>query len=480
MFQNIIQKGRDTSVKLKTNLILLASVLILAICAFSFLSDSNTDPEGAKPAIEAGQETEQGELADVTAGTEMLAAADADAERAAGTQQSDSQEDEIPSGSNQESGSASETEAGQTGLEAEGTEEKQTDSAAAEKFLANMTLEEKAAQMFILTPEALTGYNSVTSAGEATKAALQNYPVGGLIYFNGSIQSAEQVKEMVAGQQQYSMERIGLPLFISVDEEGGKVARVANDSPISVEHFPYMPEIGAAEDAVARAQEVGDGIGSYLHELGFNLDFAPVADVLTNPENTVVKERSFGSDPEKTAELAAAVASHLERQGVYSCLKHFPGHGATAADSHKGYAYIDKTLEELRAAELIPFQRGIEAGASFVMVGHISVPKVTGDDTPATLSKTMIDILRNELQFDGIVITDAMNMGAITNDYSSGEAAVKAIEAGVDIILMPADFKAAYAGILDAVKTGKISEERIDASVRRIITIKQSGGNEYL
>ena len=114
------------------------------------------------------------------------------------------------------------------------------------------------------------------------------------------------------------------------------------------------------------------------------------------------------------------------------------------------------------------------------MVGHISVPKVTGDDTPATLSKTMIDILRNELQFDGIVITDAMNMGAITNDYSSGEAAVKAIEAGVDIILMPADFKAAYASILDAVKTGKISEERIDASVRRIITIKQSGGNEYL
>lgn len=288
------------------------------------------------------------------------------------------------------------------------------------------------------------------------------------------------MKEMVAGQQQYSMERIGLPLFISVDEEGGKVARVANDSPISVEHFPYMPEIGAAEDAVARAQEVGDGIGSYLHELGFNLDFAPVADVLTNPENTVVKERSFSSDPEKTAELAAAVASRLERQGVYSCLKHFPGHGATAADSHKGYAYIDKTLEELRAAELIPFQRGIEAGASFVMVGHISVPKVTGDDTPATLSKTMIDILRNELQFDGIVITDAMNMGAITNDYSSGEAAVKAIEAGVDIILMPADFKAAYAGILDAVKTGKISEERIDASVRRIITIKRSGGNEYL
>lgn len=461
--------------KLKTNLILLASVLILAICAFSFLSDSNTDPEDTKPAIEAGQETEQGELADVTA----EAKTGADTEYAADAQQSDSLE-ELPADSNQESEAAEETEAGQTGLEAEGTEEKQTDSTAAETFLANMTLEEKVAQMFILTPEALTGYNSVTSAGEATKAALQNYPVGGLIYFNGSIQSAEQVKEMVAGQQQYSMERIGLPLFISVDEEGGKVARVANDSPISVEHFPYMPEIGAAEDAVARAQEVGDGIGSYLHELGFNLDFAPVADVLTNPENTVVKERSFSSDPEKTAELAAAVASRLERQGVYSCLKHFPGHGATAADSHKGYAYIDKTLEELRAAELIPFQRGIEAGASFVMVGHISVPKVTGDDTPATLSKTMIDILRNELQFDGIVITDAMNMGAITNDYSSGEAAVKAIEAGVDIILMPADFKAAYAGILDAVKTGKISEERIDASVRRIITIKRSGGNEYL
>lgn len=342
-----------------------------------------------------------------------------------------------------------------------------------EDILESMTLEEKIAQMFIITPEALTGYGTVTSAGGATKEALEKYPVGGLIYFAKNIQSKEQVIEMTGIQQQYSLERIGLPLFISVDEEGGSVARVANESPISVKHFSDMASIAADPNALSLAGELGDEIGSYLKELGFNLDFAPVADVLTNPDNTVVKRRSFGTDAVKTAELAAEVSKHLEGQGVYSCLKHFPGHGATAGDSHKGFSYTDKTLDKLREAELIPFYEGIASGVSFVMVGHISAPNITGDDMPATLSKILVtDVLRKEMQFDGIIITDAMNMGAICSLYSSSEAAKLAVSAGIDMILMPADFKAAYEGLLEAVKEGTIDEERIDKSVRRIVEKK--------
>ena len=346
-----------------------------------------------------------------------------------------------------------------------------------EDILENMTLEEKIAQMFIITPEALTGYGTVTSAGGATKEALEKYPVGGLIYFAKNIQSKEQVIEMTGIQQQYSLERIGLPLFISVDEEGGSVARVANESPISVKHFSDMASIAADPNALSLAGELGDEIGSYLKELGFNLDFAPVADVLTNPDNTVVKRRSFGTDAVKTAELAAEVSKHLEGQGVYSCLKHFPGHGATAGDSHKGFSYTDKTLDKLREAELIPFYEGIASGVSFVMVGHISAPNITGDDMPATLSKILVtDVLRKEMQFDGIIITDAMNMGAICSLYSSREAAKLAVSAGIDMILMPADFKAAYEGLLEAVKEGAIDEERIDESVRRIVEKKLKKG----
>lgn len=359
----------------------------------------------------------------------------------------------------------------------ENLEETETETAV-EEILGKMTLEEKIAQMFIITPEALTGYSSVTSAGEVTKEAFQKYPIGGLIYFAGNIQSKEQVTEMISLQQQYSLERIGLPLFISVDEEGGSVARVANESPIAVKHFPDMASIGASPDALLQAEELGDEIGRYLKGLGFNLDFAPDADVLTNPENTVVKQRSFGTDAEKTAELVVAVSKHLNEQGVYSCLKHFPGHGATAGDTHKGFAYIDKTLEELKEAELLPFQEGIDAGVPFVMVGHISAPNITGDDTPATLSKILItDVLREDMQFDGIIITDAMNMGAISSGYSSKEAARLAVSAGVDMILMPTDFKAAYEGLIEAVKEGSIKEERINESVRRIVEMKRKPSN---
>ncbi|MDY4443214.1 MAG: glycoside hydrolase family 3 N-terminal domain-containing protein [Butyricicoccus sp.] len=339
-------------------------------------------------------------------------------------------------------------------------------------YLEEMTLEEKVAQLFIIQPEAILDVGTAVAAGDATREAIDKYPVGGFIYFGENLQSKEQTQEMLRNVQAYSTERTGFPAFLSVDEEGGTVARVAGTGNFDVPDIGDMADIGAAGDVDA-AKQVGEDIGSYLAELGFNLDFAPVADVLSNPENTVVRKRSFGSDPELVSDMAIAVSDGLEEKGLLSAYKHFPGHGATSADTHKGYAYTDKTLEELEACELIPFQRCIADGAKIIMAAHISVPNVTGDDTPTSLSKTMVtDILREKMGYTGLVVTDAMNMGAITEEYTSGEAAVKALQSGVDIVLMPENFQEAYQGVLDAVADGTLTEERIDESVTRILTVK--------
>ena len=339
-------------------------------------------------------------------------------------------------------------------------------------YLEEMTLEEKVAQLFIIQPEAILDVGTAVAAGDATREAIDKYPVGGFIYFGENLQSKEQTQEMLRNVQAYSTERTGFPAFLSVDEEGGTVARVAGTGNFDVPDIGDMADIGAAGDVDA-AKQVGEDIGSYLAELGFNLDFAPVADVLSNPENTVVRKRSFGSDPQLVSDMAIAVSDGLEEKGLLSAYKHFPGHGATSADTHKGYAYTDKTLEELEACELIPFQRCIADGAKIIMAAHISVPNVTGDDTPTSLSKTMVtDILREKMGYTGLVVTDAMNMGAITEEYTSAEAAVKALQAGVDVVLMPENYQQAYQGVLDAVADGTLTEERIDESVTRILTVK--------
>ncbi|MGM9677897.1 MAG: glycoside hydrolase family 3 protein [Butyricicoccus sp.] len=338
--------------------------------------------------------------------------------------------------------------------------------------LEDMTLEEKVAQLFIIQPEAILDVGTAVAAGDATREAINQNPVGGFIYFGDNLQSKEQTQEMLKNVQTYSMERTGFPAFLSVDEEGGTVARVAGTGNFDIPKIGDMADIGAAGDVEA-AKQVGGDIGSYLAELGFNLDFAPVADVLSNPENTVVRDRSFGSDPELVSDMAIAVSDGLEEKGILSTYKHFPGHGATAADTHKGYAYIDKTLEELEACELIPFQRCIADGAKIIMAAHISAPNVTGDDTPTSLSKTMVtDILREKMGYTGLVVTDAMNMGAITEEYTSAEAAVKALQAGVDVVLMPENYQQAYQGVLDAVADETLTEERINESVTRILTVK--------
>lgn len=340
------------------------------------------------------------------------------------------------------------------------------------EMLTDMTLEEKAAQMFMITPEALTGTGQVLEAGDVTREAIDKYPVGGLIYFTQNLQDPGQVRSMTGNVQKFAEERIGLPMLLSVDEEGGTVTRFGGNPSFDYDSSADMAGIGASGDP-QQAYALGEKIGKFLSSLGFNMDNAPDADVLTNPANTVVKDRSFGSDCDTVSEMALAELEGLEDQGVKGLLKHFPGHGATTADTHEGYAYTDATLEEMKSNELVPFADGIEAGVDIIMVGHISCPQVTGNEEPASLSEKMITgVLREDMGFDGVVITDAMNMGAIAENYSPAEAAVKAVLAGVDMILMPEDFQQAYTGVLNAVKSGKITQERIDASVIRIIGLK--------
>lgn len=342
----------------------------------------------------------------------------------------------------------------------------------AEKILESMTLEEKAAQIFFVTPEDITGVDTATVAGDATRQALETYPVGGIVYFSKNILEPEQTRSMLGNTWEYSQEEMKIPVWLGVDEEGGQVARVAENPQFQVTRYDSMRSIGDTGDP-EQAYEAGETIASYLKDLGFNMDFAPDADVISNPQNTVIGDRSFGTDPDLVGEMTADAVAGFQDQGISACIKHFPGHGQTEGDTHEGYAYTEKTLEEMRNSDLIPFQKGIKAGTDFVMVSHISAPNAVSQDLPASLSSEFItDLLRGEMGYDGIIITDAMNMGAITDRYDSAQAAVMAFQAGADMILMPEDFQSAYEGILQAVNSGTISEERLDQSVMRILETK--------
>ncbi len=341
----------------------------------------------------------------------------------------------------------------------------------AAQIVSGMTLEEKVAQMFFITPEALTGYGQVTVAGDATNEAYQKYPVGGLIYNSQNLVDIDQTKTMMAKMQQYADSRISLPVFLGVDEEGGSVTRIASNEAYGLTNVNNMSDIGATGDT-QNAYQAGVTIGTYLSDLGFNLDFAPVADVLT-VSDSVIGNRSFGTDSELVASMALSELQGLESMGIQGVVKHFPGHGGVSGDSHSGAVSTDKSLEELFASELVPFQRAIDGGAEFLMVGHIAAPNVTGDDTPASLSKVMItDVLRTQMGYQGVVITDAMNMTAITANHAADEAAVLAVNAGADMILMPEDFGKAYNGVIDAVNNGTIDEYRINEAVVRIVKAK--------
>ena len=374
--------------------------------------------------------------------------------------QSDSQEQESSTQESSEEPTEESTE--------EPTQPKDPELEKAEALLATMSLEEKVYQMIFATPDSLEGIPGASTADEHTQQSLEQHPVGGLVYFSRNIRSADQITELTTQTQTYSK----IPLFIGVDEEGGNVARLAG---IVTEYYSPMGQYGAEED-YARVSEIGTEMAADLLSAGFNLDFAPVGDVISNDGNSEIGSRSFGSDPILVAQMARTMIEALQEGGVCACIKHFPGMGSTSSDSHYGRSNSERTLQELRETDMVPFESAVEAGVGMVMVSHMTLSNVTGE-TPCDLSYEIVTgLLREELGYDGVVITDSHEMASITDYYGCGEAAVLAIQAGCDVVLMPVDLAAAAEGIIQAVEDGTLTEERINESVLRLLLLKYELG----
>ena len=372
------------------------------------------------------------------------------------------------------------------------------DSEAIKAIIDKMTLEQKVAQLFVVSPETLTGVDSVQYAGDMTYQALQDYPVGGIVFAKDNIDSSSQFGTMTDNLQSYSEDISGLPLFLAAAEEGGSASVLGNNDNLD-EYYensysddgsdyssssansvhsgaPSMSEIGRKDDS-NNAYEAGKSIGSLMSAYGLNLDLAPVADVLSG-NSTGIGNRTFGTDAQTVSDMALEVIRGIQEEDVNAAMKYFPGYGA-ASSNMSGFPVINSSLDELKKKEFLPYSNAIAQGLDFVMVGHISVPNVTGDDTPASLSEKMIsEVLRKDLGFKGIVMTDYLNDKTIVKNYSAADAAVKAIQAGADLLLEPDDLEAAYEGVLKAVKKGDITEDRLDESIYRILRVKLSMQDE--
>lgn len=324
-----------------------------------------------------------------------------------------------------------------------------------EKTLKNMTLEEKISQMLILYYE-----NDIVDE-TLEKTIKQNTP-GGFILMKSNITTYEKTKKFVDNIKKISK----IVPIIAIDEEGGSVQKLNTLSDIKPSNIPYMYNLGQTNDEEL-AYNVGKVIAEELRTIGVNVDFAPTIDVYSNPNNEVIGKRSFGSDPNLVAKMGISLAKGLEDNKVIPTYKHFPGHGDTDVDSHQNLPIVNKSYEDLDNLDLIPFKKAVEENGKIIMISHIAVPNITGDNSPASLSKKVIDILKKDLKYDGLIITDALNMGAVTNNYTNEEIYTKAVEAGNDILLMPNSSKEA----IEIIKNN-ISEDRINESVRKILKFK--------
>lgn len=346
--------------------------------------------------------------------------------------------------------------------------------AAVDERIGAMTLEQKVAQLFIVTPEALVeGVSQVTQAGDMTREGVTAHPVGGIVYFAQNLLDPEQTTTMLANVKQFYADAGNVAPFIAVDEEGGTVVRVADNEAFGAQDVGDASALGSAGDTEA-AKRAAEQIADYLMPLGFNLDFAPVADVVDPLRSDTMGLRSFSSDAAVAADMVRAEVEGFRDKKMLCCAKHFPGIGAAAGDSHEGAITIEATNEELETVDLVPFRAAIEAGVPMIMVGHVSLPNIVGDSTPAPLSSAVVQgMLRDSLGYTGIIVTDSLSMGAITDYYTPAEAAVAALKAGCDIPLMPERLDEAYQGVLSAVQVGELTEERLDESLTRILTAKQ-------
>lgn len=345
-----------------------------------------------------------------------------------------------------------------------------------EAYIQSMSLEEKVGQLFYVTignlesPE-LERSNQYTELSERGKSTLYQYHPGGVILMGGNIQTDSQVSVLTATLQENSE----IPLFIGVDEEGGTVSRLGNAGGISMENVGSMREIGDTGNPV-QAYETGEILADGLVSFGFNMDFAPVADVLTNSNNYEIGPRSFGSDASLTAAMVSAEVQGLQAHGVSAVAKHFPGHGGVIGNSHNNLQYVETSIEELRQVEFLPFQAAIQSDTDAILISHLVLTAIEPEQ-PSTLSQSIVTgLLRDELGYEGVVITDSFQMGSITENYSQSEAAVLAVQAGCDMVLMPVEYSACYQGVLEAVRNGTISEEQIDEACFRILAAKIKRG----
>nr|WP_245807832.1 glycoside hydrolase family 3 protein [Halobacillus massiliensis] len=344
--------------------------------------------------------------------------------------------------------------------------------------IKGMTLEEKVGQMLMPDFRNWEGKN-VTEMLPEIEQVVKDYHLGGVILFRENVVTTEQTAKLVADYQEASEEQ---GLLMTIDQEGGIVTRLQSGT-----DMPGNMALGATRSTDI-TEDVGTAIGAELESLGINMNLAPVLDVNNNPDNPVIGTRSFGEDPELVADLGNAYIKGLQSQGVAATAKHFPGHGDTAVDSHLGLPEVPYDKERLMEVELYPFQKAMEAGIDAVMTAHVTFPKI--DDTkvisqkdgteialPATLSpKVLTGLMREEMGYDGLIITDALNMKAIADHFGSVDAVIRSVKAGTDIVLMPVGLEEVADGLLEAVRSGEISEKRIEESVERILTLKLERG----
>lgn len=344
--------------------------------------------------------------------------------------------------------------------------------------IKQMTMEEKVGQMLMPDFRNWKGQN-VTAMNAEIAQLVKDYHLGGVILFRENTVTAEQTTKLVSAYQEAS-EKYGL--LVSIDQEGGIVTRLQMGT-----DFPGNMALGATRSEEV-AKKVGAAIGKELNALGINMNFGPALDVNNNPDNPVIGVRSFGEDPELVGKLGNAYITGLHESGTAATAKHFPGHGDTAVDSHVGLPEVAHDIERLKKVELYPFQQAMNAGIDAVITAHVTFPKI--DDTkviskkdgtevalPATLSqKVLTGLMREQMGFKGVIVTDAMNMAAIVDHFGTVEAAIKSVKAGTDIVLMPVGLEAVANGLYDAVNKGEISTTRIEQSVERILTLKLNRG----
>lgn len=330
-----------------------------------------------------------------------------------------------------------------------------------DKKLKEMTLDEKIGQMLIIP---FTG----TSMGTSLKNDLIKYKPGGVILFAYNLGNYNTSINLVKDIQSTG----DIPLFISIDQEGGKVQRLASITGKSATVIPPMYSVGKMNDS-SLAYNIGVVMAEELRVFGINMDFAPVLDVLASDDSKVIGTRSFGTNPTLVSKMGIAVANGLQSKGVIPVYKHFPGHGGTETDSHYDLPVLTKTKAQLYENDLIPFQNAIKNGAKVIMIGHLAIPNITGNKIPASLSKELItDLLKKEMGYSGLVITDALNMNAVSKNYTEKQVYEMAINAGVDILLMPKSTDGAIKFIKQSIKEGKIKESQINDSVKKILTLK--------